>query len=120
MIGFVFSVQSETVYDASRYELIIERAPFGQEVVIEEPTVTPERELALAQAAAQAAEKELRLCFIFETNQGEIRAGFQNKTAKPGDQEHYVGRGRKFSRDETTCREFRGVVGHIGSGWGAG
>jgi hypothetical protein len=54
-------------------------------VVIEEPTVTPERELALAKAAAQAAEKELRLCFIFETNQGEIRAGFQNKTAKPGD-----------------------------------
>ena len=31
MIGFVFSVQSETVYDASRYELIIEREPFGQE-----------------------------------------------------------------------------------------
>lgn len=85
MIGFVFSVQSETVYDASRYELIIEREPFGQEVVIEEPTVTPERELALAKAAAQAAEKELRLCFIFETNQGEIRAGFQNKTAKLGD-----------------------------------
>ena len=56
MIGLVFSVQSEIVYDASRYDLIIEREPFGQEVVIEEPTVTPERELALANAAAQAAD----------------------------------------------------------------
>ena len=81
MIGSVFSVQSETVYDASRYELIIEREPFGK--WLWEPTVL--RVVALAQAAAQAAEKELRLCFIFETNQGEIRAGFQNKTAKPGD-----------------------------------
>ena len=85
MISLVSSVQSETVYNSSRYDMIIERQPFGQEMVIEEPTVTPEHEMALATAAAQAAEKELRLCFIFETNQGEIRAGFQNKTAKPGD-----------------------------------
>ena len=85
VIGSVLSVQADKVYDASRYDLIIEREPFGQELVIEEPKVTPEREMALAKAAAQAAEKELRLCFIFETNQGEIRAGFQNKTAKPGD-----------------------------------
>jgi hypothetical protein len=81
----VISVEAEISYDASRYELILEREPFGQELIVEEPTVTPEREIALANAAAKAAEKELRLCFIFETNRGEIRAGFQNKTAKPGD-----------------------------------
>jgi hypothetical protein len=85
LVGWVISVEAEISYDASRYELILEREPFGQELIVEEPTVTPEREIALANAAAKAAEKELRLCFIFETNRGEIRAGFQNKTAKPGD-----------------------------------
>ena len=39
----------------------------------------------MALAAAKAAEKELRLCFIFETDTGIIRAGFENKTAKKGE-----------------------------------
>ena len=85
LVCLVISVEAENGYDASRYKIIIEREPFGHELVEEEPTVTPEHEIALANAAAKAAEKELRLCFIFETNRGEIRAGFQNKTAKPGD-----------------------------------
>ena len=80
MTGFVFSVQSETVYDASRYELIIERAPFGQEVVIEEPTVTPERELALAQAAAQAAEKSY--VFVLFLKRIKVRFERDSKTRR--------------------------------------
>ncbi|OUX37959.1 MAG: hypothetical protein CBE26_02115 [Kiritimatiellaceae bacterium TMED266] len=82
---FVVADEAAESYGTDRYTVILEREPFGQELVIEVPTVTPEQEIAAAQAAAKAAEKELRLCFIFETTRGEIRAGFQNKTAKPGD-----------------------------------
>jgi hypothetical protein len=82
---FVVADEAAEPYGADRYSVILEREPFGQELVIEVPTVTPGQEIAAAQAAAKAAEKELRLCFIFETTRGEIRAGFQNKTAKPGD-----------------------------------
>tara|TARA_X000000950_G_scaffold201614_1_gene242722 strand:+ start:2510 stop:3247 length:738 start_codon:yes stop_codon:yes gene_type:complete len=80
-----FAEEAPEAYGTDRYALILEREPFGQELVIEVPTVTPAQEIKAAQAAAKAAEKELRLCFIFETTAGEIRAGFQNKTAKPGD-----------------------------------
>ena len=85
MLFFSSASHADVNYNDDRYKIILEREPFGQELVIDVPTVTPAQEIAAAQAAAQAAEKELRLCFIFETNQGEIRAGFQNKTAKAGD-----------------------------------
>ena len=85
MLFFSSASHADVNYNDDRYKIILEREPFGQELVVDVPTVTPAQEIAAAQAAAQAAEKELRLCFIFETNQGEIRAGFQNKTAKAGD-----------------------------------
>ncbi len=82
-----FFIQINTLaseYTIDRYICIIERQPFGSEVS-EEIKVNPIQDEKEALAAAKAAEKELRLCFIFETNQGDIRAGFQNKSAKKGD-----------------------------------
>lgn len=71
--------------DNNRYEVIIERNPFGAELISPEPSVSSIQNEAMALAAAKAAEKELRLCFIFETDAGVIRAGFENKTAKKGE-----------------------------------
>ena len=76
---------AEQSYDSARYALILEREPFGHEEIILDEQSTPAQEAAAARAEVKAAERELRLCFIFETNQGDIRAGFQNKLAKPGD-----------------------------------
>jgi hypothetical protein len=75
----------EETYTRQRYELIVERSPFGND-----PVITPEpdnsaQEAAAAAAAAKKLEKELRLCFLLETEEGEIRAGFQNLKAQPGD-----------------------------------
>ena len=61
-------------YTSERYELITERSPFGADPFDED--VAQEREDA---AAVAAATKELRLCFLLESESGEIRAGFQRK-----------------------------------------
>ena len=66
-------------YTSERYELITERSPFGADPFDED--VAQEKADA---AAVAAAAKELRLCFLLETETGEIRAGFQNLKAKPG------------------------------------
>ena len=66
MLFFSSASHADVNYNDDRYKIILEREPFGQELVIDVPTVTPAQEIAAAQAAAQAAEKELRLCFIFE------------------------------------------------------
>ena len=71
--------------DDNRYKIIIERNPFGAELISPEPSVSSIQNETMALAAAKAAEKELRLCFIFETDTGIIRAGFENKTAKKGE-----------------------------------
>ena len=81
----VGQLSADEVYNSARYQLILDREPFGNEQLELENQVTPAQEAAAAKAEVKAAERELRLCFIFETNQGEIRAGFQNKLAKPGD-----------------------------------
>ncbi len=69
----------------NRYQVIIERNPFGAELISPDPSASIMQNEAAAMAAANAAEKELRLCFIFETDSGVIRAGFENKTAKSGE-----------------------------------
>ncbi len=90
-------VQAEVDYSSERYELIVERDPFGSELIAPESAVSPEQEAIEAAQAAEAAERELRLCFLYETDGGDIRAGFQNKTAKPGDPKSLVlGVGESF------------------------
>jgi hypothetical protein len=69
-------------YKPERYDIILDRAPFGAEPI---SGPSPAEEAAADLAAATAAAQELRLCFLFETENGEIRAGFENKKAKPGD-----------------------------------
>ncbi len=66
------------VYDRSRYEVIVERSPFGADPLIDDE----EKKNA---AAAKALEREYRLCFLLESQSGEVRAGFQNKKPKKGD-----------------------------------
>jgi len=66
-------------YNPERYDVILDRSPFGSDPLLD---INPEQKAA---AAAAAAAKELRLCFLLESESGEIRAGFQNKLAKPGD-----------------------------------
>ncbi|MEN8255738.1 MAG: hypothetical protein ABFR33_09755 [Verrucomicrobiota bacterium] len=66
-------------YNPERYDVILDRSPFGSDPLLD---VNPEQKAA---AAAAAAAKELRLCFLLESESGEIRAGFQNLKAKAGD-----------------------------------
>ena len=73
----------KTEYTLERYDVIIERSPFGEDPLA--PELVARQEAAAALAAAKALAKELRLCFLLEGESGEIRAGFQNLTAKPGD-----------------------------------
>ncbi len=74
-----------TEYTRDRYDVIIDRSPFGANPLSAAEVANNARQAASVVAAAQAAAKELRLCFLFETNEGEIRAGFENKTARAGD-----------------------------------
>lgn len=65
------------MYDLARYQLIVERQPFGSEPLDQEEK---------AQAAAvKALEQDYRLCFLLQNESGEVRAGFQNKKPKKGD-----------------------------------
>ena len=71
-------------YARERYDLIVERSPFGEEVVIY-PGVEQAAEDRAAAAAAQKYAKEMRLCYLLETESGDVRAGFQNLKAQKGD-----------------------------------
>ena len=73
----------EMEYTRERYDLIVDRSPFGEDPLA--PEQVARQEEAAAIAAAQALAKELRLCFLLEGETGEVRAGFQNLKAKPGD-----------------------------------
>tara|TARA_B100000927_G_scaffold211049_1_gene171745 strand:+ start:1057 stop:1725 length:669 start_codon:yes stop_codon:yes gene_type:complete len=77
----VFANNSEE----DRYKIIVDRKPFGQELISPDPSILAIQAEANAIAAARSAEKELRLCFLFETTHGVIRAGFQNKVVKKGE-----------------------------------
>ncbi|MBT8042674.1 MAG: hypothetical protein HKP10_03800 [Kiritimatiellales bacterium] len=75
------SCHAASEYERERYNVIVDRSPFGTEEL-----AAPEPDTSVQDAAAaQAASKELRLCFLLESEDGEIRAGFENKTAKAGD-----------------------------------
>ena len=71
-------------YTFNRYRIILERKPFGADPLQQggEQTSSPAQQ---AQTVAEEAAKQLRLCFLMEGTDGEIRAGFQNLKAKPGD-----------------------------------
>jgi len=73
---------AEEEYRAERYSVILERSPFGADPL---QVSAEEAKSAQEAAAAEAAAKELRLCFLLESESGEIRAGFQNKKPGPGD-----------------------------------
>jgi hypothetical protein len=76
--GAVFAEDAR--YEPERYDVIIDRSPFGSDPLVD--TASLEQK---AKAAAAAAAKELRLCFLLETQGGEIRAGFQNLKPQKGD-----------------------------------
>ena len=83
LVSFIFTISIFGELD--KYQIIIDRQPFGRELISPEPSVSAIKSEAEAIAAAKSAEKELRLCFIFETTKGLIRAGFQNKIVKAGE-----------------------------------
>lgn len=76
---------ADSDYARERYDLIVDRAPFGADPLAGVDPDASAKEAALTAAAAKAMEKELRLCFLLETESGEIRAGFQNLKAQAGD-----------------------------------
>jgi hypothetical protein len=83
LVSFIYTISIFGELD--KYQIIIDRQPFGRELISPEPSVSSIKSEAEAIAAAKSAEKELRLCFIFETTKGLIRAGFQNKIVKAGE-----------------------------------
>jgi len=67
-------------YARDRYELIVERSPFGAEPV----NISTEQDANSPQV--RQAQQELRLCFLMQSDiSGEVRAGFQNLKAAKGD-----------------------------------
>jgi hypothetical protein len=80
----------EPQYSAERYDVILDRSPFGSELLADEVDMEQKAaaeaaaEAKAAAAAAAAAAKELRLCFLLESESGEIRAGFHHLKAKAG------------------------------------
>lgn len=72
-------------YDRARYDVIVDRSPFGEDPMIAQEAAQNVKDAAEAAAAAQKLEKELRLCYLLKAETGEIRAGFQNLQAKSGD-----------------------------------
>ena len=83
MAGICFAVDSD--YTRDRYEVIVDRSPFGADPLSGVEAANSAKDAADAAAASKAAERELRLCFLLESQTGEVRAGFENKTAKAGD-----------------------------------
>jgi hypothetical protein len=71
-------------YNASRYQLIIDREPFGADPLQGVPPVDLAAQQRKMDAAVADAAKQLRLCFLMESEAGEIRAGFENLKATAG------------------------------------
>ena len=72
-------------YERARYEVIVERSPFGEDPLIAQVAEKDAKASLAASAAAKRMEKEMRLCYLLEAQSGDIRAGFQNLKAKAGD-----------------------------------
>jgi hypothetical protein len=77
---------SATEYKPERYEVILDRSPFGADPLAGSAAAANTAALDKAAAAAAAAlEKNFRLSFLLESQDGEIRAGFQNLKPKKGE-----------------------------------
>ena len=84
VLTFSVGVQAgSTKYNAARYKLIIDRAPFGVDP-LQGQVVNSAAQAQQDAAVAASAAKELRLCFLMQNEEGEIRAGFENLKATPG------------------------------------
>jgi hypothetical protein len=73
---------ADTEYTPERYNVILDRSPFGSDPLSTVSTPDPNVQ---AQANAARLEQSYRLSFLLKTETGEIRAGFQNLKPKPGD-----------------------------------
>lgn len=72
--------RADEEYNPERYQVILDRSPFGEDPLSDEMVAQKQ-----ADAVAAAAAKDMRLCFLLENDDGEVRAGFQNLKPKPGD-----------------------------------
>ncbi|MDZ8119602.1 hypothetical protein [Pontiella agarivorans] len=76
-------------YKRERYDVIVDRSPFGEDSGIAADLAREEaqskKDAAEAAKLAREMEKKIRLCYLLEADNGELRAGFENKGAKPGD-----------------------------------
>jgi len=78
--GLCHAQDAGTEYNRERYDLIVERSPFGADPLNETEVAGQE-----TSATLKTLERELRLCFLLKSQTGEIRAGFQNLKAKQGE-----------------------------------
>lgn len=86
--GAVYA-QEPLEYTPERYEVILERAPFGSDPIVD-TTTEEQKEKQLAEQRAQEAAKKMRLCFLLESQNGEVRAGFQNLKPAAGDPKSFI------------------------------
>ena len=84
VLMFAASCFSAVEYKQERYDVILERSPFGAEPLTESEAQAAALDKATA-ATVAALEKTFRLSFLLESEDGEIRAGFQNLKPKPGE-----------------------------------
>jgi hypothetical protein len=72
--------EADTEYSRERYDVIVDRSPFGADPLNDAQVADQQ-----ANTTLKTLEKELRLCFLLESQSGDVRAGFQNIKAKPGE-----------------------------------
>ncbi len=69
---YMTGLSVSAAYDMSRYEVIMERSPFGKEPPVEESS-------APAKPAGEFA-KQYRLCMLYQDAAGQLKAGLVSKT----------------------------------------
>jgi hypothetical protein len=72
------SCLAQTEYKPERYNVILDRSPFGADPLLGGASGTSAQEKAAAAAAAAALAKDLRLNFLWQSDGGEFRAGLEN------------------------------------------
>jgi hypothetical protein len=83
--GVSLTCFSVTEYKRERYDLILDRSPFGADPLTGAVVVNTDALDKAAAAAAVALGKNFRLSFLLESQDGDIRAGFQNLKPKKGE-----------------------------------
>jgi len=71
----ICSVSAAEKYGKERYQIIIDRAPFGADPLLEATA-------AAKSAAESALAKDMRLCMLLEGADGDVRAGIETLTDK--------------------------------------